>query len=282
MHQRRCRDRPFLGMSDFKLPLGRPALMAILNVTPDSFSDGAQFRSVSEAVDAAKLMRDQGADLVDVGGESTRPGSQPVGLDAELERTIPVVEALSRLDIPVSIDTMKPEVASRALDAGAFMVNDVNGLRAEKMLEVCVGSQCHVCIMHMLGEPRTMQENPVYDDVVKDVRAFLMRQATKAEDSGLAAEKIWIDPGIGFGKTLEQNVTLLRQLETFAASGYPVVVGLSRKSMVGKLLGGAEVADRIEGSIAGAVVAMMRGARILRVHDVKATRRAIDVAAALI
>lgn len=269
-------------MSDFKLPLGRPALMAILNVTPDSFSDGAQFRSVSEAVDAAKLMRDQGADLVDVGGESTRPGSQPVGLDAELERTIPVVEALSRLDIPVSIDTMKPEVASRALDAGAFMVNDVNGLRAEKMLEVCVGSQCHVCIMHMLGEPRTMQENPVYDDVVKDVRAFLMRQATKAEDSGLAAEKIWIDPGIGFGKTLEQNVTLLRQLETFAASGYPVVVGLSRKSMVGKLLGGAEVADRIEGSIAGAVVAMMRGARILRVHDVKATRRAIDVAAALI
>jgi dihydropteroate synthase len=269
-------------MIDFKIPSGRPALMAILNVTPDSFSDGDRFHSTDEAVDAAKAMYDEGADLIDVGGESTRPGSQPVGLEVELDRTIPVVEALSRLGIPVSIDTMKPEVASRSIESGAFMVNDVNGLRAEKMLEVCVGSQCHVCIMHMLGEPRTMQENPVYEDVVKDVRAFLMRQATKAEDSGLAAERIWVDPGIGFGKTLEQNVTLLRNLESFAASGYPVVVGLSRKSMVGTLLGEAPVADRLEGSIAGAVVAMMRGARILRVHDVKATRRAIDVAAALI
>ncbi|MEQ1935388.1 MAG: dihydropteroate synthase [Fimbriimonadaceae bacterium] len=255
--------------------------MAILNVTPDSFSDGAQFDSTGAAIEAAKRMMDEGADLVDVGGESTRPGSQPVGLEAELDRTIPVIEGLAKLGIPTSIDTMKPEVASRALDAGAFMVNDVNGLRAEKMLEVCVGSQCHVCIMHMLGEPRTMQVDPRYDDVIKEVRAFLMRQATRAEDAGLAAERIWIDPGIGFGKTTEQNIALLRHVESFAASGYPVVVGMSRKSLIGQLLGGAPMNERLEGSIAGAIVSMMRGARIIRVHDVRATRRAIDVAAAL-
>ncbi len=268
-------------MIDFKLPASRPAVMAILNVTPDSFSDGARYGSAVEAIEAARQMMGEGADLVDVGGESTRPGSSPVGLEMELERTIPVIEGLSKLGFPTSIDTMKPEVASRALDSGAFMVNDVNGLRAEKMLEVCVGSQCHVCIMHMLGEPRTMQENPQYDDVVKDVRAFLMRQATRAEDAGLSAERIWIDPGIGFGKTLEQNISLLKSVESFSASGYPVVVGVSRKSLIGQLLGNAPIDERLEGSIAGAIVAMMRGARILRVHDVKATRRALDVAAAL-
>lgn len=268
--------------AEFKAPSNRPALMGVLNVTPDSFSDGGSYPTANAAIEAALQMFDDGADLIDVGGESTRPGAQPVPVDAELGRTIPIVDALARRGVAVSIDTMKPEVASAALGAGAIFVNDVGGLRAEGMLEVVVAAQCSVCIMHMKGEPAQMQENPEYTDVVREVRSFLLQRAVRAEEAGVKSEQIWIDPGIGFGKTLSHNLALLRHLDVLAATGFPVVVGVSRKSFIGRVLGGVDVHDRLEGTLAAHVVAQVKGARMLRAHDVKSARRAIELAAAIL
>ncbi len=268
--------------AEFTPPPNQPALMGVLNVTPDSFSDGGSYSDATAAIDAALRMVDDGADIIDVGGESTRPGARPVDGAEELRRTIPIVEALARRGIAVSIDTMKPEVASVALQAGAVFVNDVGGLRAEGMLEVVVAAQCSVCIMHMRGEPNTMQENPEYGDVVRDVRSFLLQRAVRAEEAGVKAERIWIDPGIGFGKTIEHNLALLRSLEVLSATGFPVLVGVSRKSFIGRVLGGLEVHDRLEGTLAAQVVAQMKGARMLRAHDIKPARRAIELAAAIL
>lgn len=266
----------------FHLPSHRPALMGILNVTPDSFSDGGAYRDVEAAIAAGRAMMDDGADLVDVGGESTRPGAEPVPEDEEIGRTLPVVERLAALGIPVSIDTMKPAVARRAIGAGAFLVNDVNGLRSPGMTEVVVEAKCHVCVMHMQGEPRTMQVQPDYGDVVREVRAFLIRKATELEELGIPENHIWLDPGIGFGKTLDHNLSLLRHLDDFASTGYPVLVGVSRKSFLGKLTQDAPAQDRLEGTIAAQVLAQAMGVRIIRAHDVRSSRRAIDVAQAIL
>lgn len=268
--------------AEFRPPPNRPALMGVLNVTPDSFSDGGSYPTVDAAIEAALCMVDDGADLIDVGGESTRPGALPVSVEEELRRTIPIVGALARRDVSVSIDTMKPEVASAALEAGAVFVNDVGGLRAEGMLEVVVAAQCSVCIMHMKGEPSAMQENPEYSDVVREVRSFLLQRAVRAEEAGVKAERIWIDPGIGFGKSLKHNLALLSHLDVLSATGFPVLVGVSRKSFVGRVLGGLEVHDRLEGTLAAQVVAQVKGARMLRAHDIKPARRAIELAAAIL
>jgi len=256
--------------------------MGILNVTPDSFSDGAQYRSPQEAVNAALRMMQDGADLIYVGGESTRPGAPPVSIEEELRRVMPVIEDLIAKDIPTSIDTRKPEVARKALLAGAKVLNDVTGLRNEQMLQAAAESDCSVCIMHMQGDPQTMQANPTYDDVVREIKQWLITQAKNAEERGIAKERIWIDPGIGFGKTLEHNLTLLRNLEQFVQSGYPVLIGVSRKSFLGKITEEAlPTNDRVEASLAAQCVAQMKGAKIIRAHDVKQARRAVDVVSAI-
>lgn len=250
--------------------------MGILNVTPDSFSDGGVHFSFQDAVDAAERMVEEGADIIDVGGESTRPGSEGVALDEELRRTIPVVEALAAKGIAVSIDTLKPVVAARALEVGASVVNDVSGLRDPLMMELVKESGCTVCIMHMQGEPRTMQQNPTYGDVVTEVRDYLVGQA-----SALEKERVWLDPGIGFGKTVEHNLALLNGLDVLVETGYPVLIGVSRKSFLGKLLGGLPADERLEGTLAAQVVAQMKGAKIIRAHDVKEARRAIEITKAI-
>lgn len=266
----------------FSLPEDRPAIMGILNVTPDSFSDGGMFFDHELAIAHAHKMMADGADLIDVGGESTRPGSRPVSADEELKRVAPIVEHLAAQGIPVSIDTSKPVVAQACLERGAQVVNDVTGLRDPAMIEVCAGSNCSVCIMHMQGVPRNMQAHPVYGDVVRDVREYLVHAATVAEGEGIARERIWIDPGIGFGKTVEHNLEIIRRLEELAATRYPVLIGVSRKSFVGKILGSesnpAPPEERLEGSLVMQAIAQMKGARILRVHDVgPAIRTAVTV-----
>lgn len=262
----------------FKLPEGRPALMGILNVTPDSFSDGGQHFSADAAIARGLAMMEEGADLIDVGGESTRPGAQPVSFEEELRRTIPVVSSLAKKGIPVSIDTMKPCVALEALGAGAFMINDVSGLRDPSMLELVRKEQPTVCIMHMKGEPRTMQVEPSYADVVSEVRSYLLGRAAELD---LPKEKIWLDPGIGFGKTVDHNLSLIRNLDYLVDAGYPVLIGVSRKGFIGKILGADSPDDRLEGTLAAQVFAQIKGARIIRAHDVKAASRALSMTAAL-
>ncbi|AIE86756.1 dihydropteroate synthase [Fimbriimonas ginsengisoli] len=259
-------------------------LMGILNVTPDSFSDGGRYQNASDAVRFALQMIEDGADLIDVGGESTRPRAEPVSLDDELRRVLPVVEELSAGGIQVSVDTMKPEVARRALAAGARVINDVTALREPEMREICAGAECTVCLMHMKGEPRTMQESPAYEDVVSEVREFLLGAAHQAEAAGVKREKIWLDPGIGFGKTVEHNLALLRNLDKLVETGYPVLVGVSRKSFLGKFSGTGvlPVEERLPGTLAAQVLAQAQGARIIRAHDVLEARRAIDVASAIL
>lgn len=252
--------------------------MGVLNVTPDSFSDGGQFSTLDVAVARGLEMVAQGADLVDVGGESTRPGAAPVSEEDETARVLPVVEALTKQGVSVSIDTSKSNVANHCLDAGAVVVNDVTALREPEMRDVCATSDCTVCLMHMQGEPRTMQESPHYDDVVSDVCDELLGFA---ERSGVAKERIWLDPGIGFGKTLAHNLQILANLESFVETGYPILVGVSRKSFIGKILG-TEVDQRLEGTLAAQVIAQMKGARILRVHDVLEAKRASLVAQAIV
>jgi dihydropteroate synthase len=257
-------------------------LMGIVNVTPDSFSDGGQFLDAERAIAHGRELAAEGADVLDIGGESTRPGAEAVPADEELRRTQPVVDALSSAGDSVSIDTSKVAVAEAALDAGATMVNDVTALRAEPELAgLCAARGCEVVLMHMLGDPRTMQENPTYDDVVDDIKAFLAERIEFAVSEGIDEERIWIDPGIGFGKTVEHNLELHRRLGELAELGRPIAFGSSRKSFIGKLTG-AEVEERLGGTIASNVIAYANGASMLRVHDVAPIRQALAVAEAIL
>jgi dihydropteroate synthase len=262
-------------LSGLELDLSVPRVMGILNVTPDSFSDGGRFVALDDALRQAERMVEDGADLLDVGGESTRPGAAAVGLDEELARVIPVIERLrASFDIPLSIDTSKPEVMRAAVAAGAAMVNDVSALGAPGALQTAAALGVPTCLMHMQGEPRTMQTAPQYGDVVADIIEYLARRIAACEAAGLPRERLLVDPGFGFGKTLAHNLTLLRRLGEFAQLGTPLLVGISRKSMLGAVTG-RPVAERLPASLAAAVLAVERGARIVRVHDVGPTVDAI-------
>ncbi|MDO8892407.1 MAG: dihydropteroate synthase [Sulfurimicrobium sp.] len=254
--------------------------MGIVNVTPDSFSDGGHFFSSERAVDHAMQLIEQGAELLDIGAESTRPGAQAVEVEEELRRLLPVLDALSDCGVPLSVDTLKPEVMRAAIEAGADMINDVNALRAKGALQVVADSAVAVCLMHMQGEPRTMQHSPVYQDVVNEVISFLAERISVAEQAGIQRNRLMIDPGFGFGKTLEHNLGMLKRLDSFASLGVPLLAGLSRKSMLG-ILTGLPVMERMVPSVASAVIAAMKGAKILRVHDVKETRQALQIVGAL-
>jgi dihydropteroate synthase len=257
------------------------SVMGVVTVTPDSFSDGGEFLAAAAAVAHGRRLAAEGAEIVDVGGESTRPGAEPVTAEDELRRVLPVVEGLAGGEARVSIDTTKAEVARRALAAGATVVNDVSAFRFDPELAGLVaasGAGC--CLMHMLGEPRTMQLDPRYDDVVADVKAFLEERLAFAVAEGVAEERVWLDPGIGFGKTLDHNLELLRRLDEIVAIGRPVVVGTSRKSFLGKLTGRPEK-ERLAGTVATNVIALERGARVFRVHDVAPVADALRVAAAV-
>jgi dihydropteroate synthase len=260
----------------FRLTLDRPLIMGVINVTPDSFSDGGLYLSTAAAVAHARQLIDEGADLLDVGGESTRPGAASVTLDEERRRVLPVLEALADAGVPLSVDTQKPELMREAVATGAAMVNDVNGFQAPGALAAVAGSACAICIMHKQGDPQTMQQAPQYADVVIEVRDYLQQRIVVAEQAGIARDRIVIDPGFGFGKTLDHNLELLRRLQEIAALSVPVLAGLSRKSMIGKLTG-RETGDRLAGSVAAALFAVQRGAAIVRVHDVAATRDALAV-----
>jgi len=246
--------------------------MGVVNVTPDSFSDGGQFEDAEAALAHAHSLIEEGADIVDVGGESSRPGAAPVSVEEELRRVLPVVRQLR--DVPVSVDTRRPQVMRAALDFGASMINDIEALSAPGALDAVARSDCAVCLMHMQGEPATMQQGPSYDDVVSDVGSFLKQKSEKAMQAGIARERIVVDPGFGFGKTVAHNLALLASLKEL--SPLPVLAGLSRKSMLGKLTG-RPVEERLAGSLALALLALQGGARILRVHDVKETRDVIAI-----
>jgi dihydropteroate synthase len=259
-----------------------PVIMGIVNVTPDSFSDGGLFLDADAAVKHGERLASEGAAILDVGGESTRPGADPVTEEEELRRVVPVVERLAGRS-RVSIDTTKVAVARAALEAGATIVNDVSALRFDPGMAGLVaetGAGC--CLMHMLGEPRTMQEDPRYDDVVSEVKAFLEERLAFAVAEGIDEERVWLDPGIGFGKTVEHNLELLRRLDEIVAIGRPVVVGTSRKSFLGKLAGGRDEGERLPGTIATNVLALERGASVFRVHDVAQNVDALAVAAATV
>ena len=255
--------------------------MGVLNVTPDSFSDGGRFFDTGAAVAHGLAMAEEGAAFIDVGGESTRPGAEAVGVEEELGRVIPVIERLhAGTAAVISVDTSKPEVIRAAAAAGAGLVNDVRALREPGALEAAAESGCAVCLMHMQGEPRTMQLAPAYREVVSEVAAFLAERVRACRAAGIGADRVLIDPGFGFGKTLEHNLTLLRRLKELTAVGPPVLVGLSRKSMVGKLTGRVE-GERQSGSVALAVIAALAGARVVRAHDVAATVGALKLVAAV-
>ena len=263
------------------LGLEQPVVMGVLNVTPDSFSDGGRFARLDAAVERGVQMAEEGAAIIDVGGESTRPGAQPVDLQEELRRVIPVIARLrDRTAAILSVDTSKPEVMDAAAVAGAAMINDVRALREPGAVQAAVASGCAVCLMHMLGEPRTMQESPSYHDVVAEVRQFFGQRVAACLAAGLPAERIVLDPGFGFGKTRAHNLELLRHLGDLSADGLPILAGLSRKSLVGALTG-RPPQERVHGSVALAVIAALNGARILRVHDVTATVDALKVVAAV-
>ena len=261
--------------------MSTPLLIGVVNVTPDSFSDGGEFLDARRAVEhAAELVR-EGADALDIGGESTRPGADAVGADEERRRVIPVLDGLVGVGVPISIDTSKAAVAEAALDAGATWVNDVTALRADPDLAaLCADRGCEVVLMHMLGDPRTMQDDPRYGDVVDDVRAFLADRVGAAIAAGIAEERIWVDPGIGFGKTLDHNLALLRRLGELRELGRPILVGASRKTFIGKITG-REPRERVGGTIATTVIAATEGAAAVRVHDVAATRDALRTVAAI-
>ena len=270
-----------LTIGNKEFDLSRAIVMGILNVTPDSFSDGGRFDRVEQALEHALLMQQQGADVIDIGGESTRPGAESVSVEDELARVIPVIRAIRQhSDVPISIDTSKAEVMRAAIAEGADMINDVNALQAEAALETCAELDVPVCLMHMQGAPRTMQQNPQYDDVVKDIAAFLQQRCSACIDAGIHRNNIVIDPGFGFGKTLQHNLTLLNRLESICALELPVLVGISRKSMLGAIVD-KPVDDRLYAGIAAAVIAYMKGARLFRVHDVAPTRDALAVCDAL-
>ena len=263
------------------LDLSTPVVMGVLNVTPDSFSDGGRFLDPAEAVRQARRMAAEGAALIDVGGESTRPGAEPVEPGEELERVLPVIEAIvAELEVPVSVDTSKPEIMEAAFGAGAVMVNDVMALRAPGALEAVAASGAAVCLMHMQGQPRSMQAEPRYRDVVQDVHQFLSERVAACEAAGMDRSRLVIDPGFGFGKTLEHNLALLSALEAFTREGLPVLAGLSRKSLIGQITG-RPTAERLAGSVVLAALAVERGASIIRAHDVAATLDAVKIAAAV-
>ena len=260
------------------LKLDRPRVMGIVNVTPDSFSDGGEHFDADAAIAHGLKLAEEGADLLDIGGESTRPGAQEISIEEELRRTIPVIEALAqRVSIPIAIDTSKPEVMRAAIAAGAGMINDVYALRREGALDAAAALGVPVVLMHMLGEPRTMQANPEYDDVVGEVHRFLAERIFAAEMAGIARKHILVDPGFGFGKNLQHNLQLLAQLYRFTELGVPVLAGLSRKKSIGELTGREDPRERIFGSLAAHLLAAQNGAMLLRVHDVAATVDALKV-----
>jgi len=258
------------------LDLSRPLVMGIVNVTPDSFSDGGQHLRRDAALAHAHQLIAEGAAMLDIGGESTRPGARPVGIQEELDRVIPVLEGLRGVPLPISIDTRKPEVMRAALAAGASMVNDINALQEPGALEAVAASNAAVCLMHKQGEPQTMQAQPHYADVVGEVREFLRARIAAAEAAGIARERITVDPGFGFGKALGHNLALLRELSALRELGVPVLAGLSRKSMLGAITG-QDVEHRLPASLAAALLAVQNGAAIVRVHDVRATVDALKV-----
>lgn len=261
-----------------------PAVMGILNVTPDSFSDGGELSGPESAAARAAQMLDDGADILDVGGESTRPGSEPVSAEEELRRVVPAIRAIlaARPGAQISIDTYHAATAEAALEAGASIVNDITALRGDgRMAEVVARAGCPVVLMHMLGEPKTMQRSPRYDDVVAEVREFLAGRTEAAISAGVDAENVILDPGLGFGKTLEHNLALIENLDAIAGLGYPVLFGASRKSFIGRVCGVEEASERVFGTVAASVLAYERGATIFRVHDVRANREALEVAAAV-
>ena len=259
------------------LDLSQPRVMGILNVTSDSFSDGGKFVRADEAITQALRMVEEGAAIIDIGGESTRPGAAEVSVEEELERVVPLIEALApELPVPISVDTSKPEVMMAAAQAGAGMINDVYALRREGALAAVAQTGLPVCLMHMQGEPRTMQAAPHYDDVVTEVAAFLQQRMRACEVAGIARERIILDPGFGFGKTLQHNLSLLKHLDKLHQLGMPLLVGMSRKSMIGLVLD-RPVEERLYGSVAVALLAAQAGARIIRVHDVKATVDALKM-----
>ena len=250
--------------------------MGVVNVTPDSFSDGGRFPDAARAVAHARALIDQGADILDIGGESTRPGALPVPLEEERRRVLPVLEALAGGAVPVSVDTRTPALMREALAAGAAMINDINALLAPGTLDIVAGSDAAICLMHKQGEPQHMQDNPHYDDVVREVREFLGDRIAAAQAAGIARERIVVDPGFGFGKTLEHNLALLRGLRQFEALQVPLLAGLSRKGMLGRITG-REVGERVHASVAAALIAVQNGASMVRVHDVAATRDALEI-----
>jgi dihydropteroate synthase len=253
-------------------------IMGVLNITPDSFSDGGRFFDAESAIAQAQLMVEQGADIIDIGGESTRPGAPAVSAEDELGRVLPVIEALSgTIDVPISIDTSKPIVMQKAVEAGASIINDVYALQGEGALEMAGTLGASVCLMHMQGTPRTMQENPTYEDVVADVKAFFKERIAACASVGIKPEAITLDPGFGFGKNLGHNIALLKNLSEFHEFGVSILAGLSRKSMIGALLGDKKVNERMIGSVTAALVAVENGANIIRAHDVGETKDALTV-----
>lgn len=259
----------------------RPLVMGVLNITPDSFSDGGKYNSPEKALEEAKRMVAEGVDILDIGGESTRPGADKVTIEEELKRTIPVIKHLSKeLNTPVSVDTSKAAVMKAAVDAGAVMINDINALRSPGALEAALESNVIVCLMHMSGSPQTMQTKPQYDDVVSDIIVFLRERANDCVKAGIDPQKLLVDPGFGFGKTMTQNFRILNELTRFRTLGFPVLAGLSRKSMIGDLLD-IPVAQRMSASVVLATLAAERGAAIIRVHDVKETLQAMRLVEAV-
>jgi dihydropteroate synthase len=260
------------------LVLDRPRVMGVINVTPDSFSDGGQFKDADAAIEHGLKLAAEGADALDVGGESTRPGAEAVSADEEIARVVPVISALAqRTELPIAVDTSKPEVMRAAVAAGAGMINDVWALRREGALDAAAELNVPVVLMHMQGEPGTMQDDPQYLDVLAEVHQFLADRILGCQFAGIDKKRLLADPGFGFGKTLEHNLILLRGLDKFASLGVPLLVGLSRKGMIGKLTGREVAAERVHGSVAAAVIAVARGAQIVRTHDVAATRDALAV-----
>lgn len=274
--------KPVLNCAGRELVLDQPRVMGVINVTPDSFSDGGQFADADAAIEHGLRLVADGADVLDVGGESTRPGADPVPLDVELQRVLPVIEGLARrTQVPISVDTSRPEVMRAAVAAGAGLINDVRALRLADALDVAAASGAAIVLMHMQGEPSSMQQAPGYDDVVAEVQRFLTDRILACQFAGIDKKRIVIDPGFGFGKTLEHNLELLGRLSQFQVLGCPVLAGLSRKRMIGTLTGREAPQQRINGSVAAALIAVQQGAQIVRVHDVAATRDALAVWAAV-
>ncbi len=266
-----------LQLNKHSYDLNRPVVMGILNITPDSFSDGGQYLDFDQALKRGETMIEEGADIIDIGGESTRPGSDPVSVDEELKRITPIIKALNKnSNIVISVDTYKPGVMEQVIDMGVAMINDVFALQQPGAIDVIKKSNVGICLMHMQGTPKTMQLNPTYQDVVNEVKLFLEERANSLIAEGIQTERIILDPGFGFGKTFEHNITLLQNLESFQPLKFPLLVGLSRKSFIRKILSG-DHDDHLSGSISAAILSILKGAKIVRVHDVKETQSAIKI-----